>query len=243
MFARTKQAVSCLAVYGGGAALNRHARSRVFEDSKDRISIISQNHVQRGVAVQIRMRRFQPNSRGLWFVEEFMENLQGPLHGFERRLKRLDRWATMDGFVIQLESFGEPFELYAHVISHLLRVNAPGRFIVQLGEGYPQASAAVEYSAQFRPESRDLADPPPRVWWGHEKSENGKQKAEIDGEDTDSTNYHGAGAGAGERGALGEMEYVRADVPDLRVAEERRVSELRAGGGGVRCGAEDGAAG
>ena len=60
-----------------------------------------------------------------------------------------------------------------------------------------------------------LFDPPLLVWWRYEKPENRKQEA-----DADFTDYHGA-AGAGERWALGEAEYVGADVPDLRVAQER----------------------
>lgn len=49
----------------------------------------------------------QPRPYGLRLVEEFMENLQGTLHQFERRLAGLCRRIPMDGFVIQLQSFGE----------------------------------------------------------------------------------------------------------------------------------------
>jgi predicted RNase H-like HicB family nuclease len=63
----------------------------------------------------------------------------------------------VDSFVVQLQCFGEPFERHAHVKSHLLRVNAPGRFVVQLGQDYLQASAAMKEGLELLLESHDLA--------------------------------------------------------------------------------------
>jgi len=78
-----------------------------------------------------------------------MENLQGTLYRLEGRLGSLRRGSPVDGLVIQLKSFGQPCERHAHIMGHLLRVNTPGRLVVQLGEDDLQPTGATEYGLQF----------------------------------------------------------------------------------------------
>ena len=62
----------------------------------------------------------------------------------------------MDGFVIEFQSLGESFEGHSHINRQLLRVNAPTRLIVQLGQDDLKLSSAVKYGLQLLLDGREL---------------------------------------------------------------------------------------
>ena len=91
----------------------------------------------------------QPNPHRLRFVEKFMEDFQGSLDRLKRALDGFRRRVPVDGLVIQLQPFGEPFEWHAHIGGQLLRVNASAGLVVQFREDDLQSPGTAEQRLQL----------------------------------------------------------------------------------------------
>lgn len=98
--------------------------------------MIRQDQFQRGPPTQVWMRRVQPHPHRFWFLEKVMEDFDGSLHWFEGGLNGLSGGVSVEGLVVQLQSFGETLERDPQVGRKSLCINASACIVMQFGEGY-----------------------------------------------------------------------------------------------------------